>query len=326
MSLADVLVIVAVSFGQVMLAATLAAIVHESGHALMALAVGLRPRVVVLGKGPALLRLRLGSLVFILKAVPITGYVMLEPTARRWARTAMIAAGPLANVVALGVIAVAWRSSRSDVLVALAIFQALFCVVTLIPSRGTVSGARMASEGLHLFRLLARYKPGELAAVYATILSSAQPKNAPAHPLTRHAAPILFEIMRHDRVVEPWAKRDTCRMLEARFAASDLTRAERVMILCLLPSMELLFGDSGLSPAALEAFSAEALALAPEPMPRSTRGAVPADPQHRSTSRPATGSPKVHLEPGSVLIGRDTLLRSNAPPQKSALQPKLKGA
>ena len=63
-------------------------------------------------------------------------------------------------------------------------------------------------------------------------------------------------------------------MLEARLAAPDLTRAERVLMLCLLASVELLVGGSGLSPAALEALSAEAFALAPEPMPCSMRVAV----------------------------------------------------
>ncbi len=274
MSLSEILAILTLSFGQVMLAAALAAIVHEGGHALTVLAVGLRLRVVVLGLGPTLLRLRLGSVVFILKAMPLTGYVMLEPTARRWARTATIAAGPLANAAALGAVAFAWRRSASDILVALAIFQALFCVTTLMPLRGTVSGIRSRSDGLQLYHLICRHKAGELAATYALILSSVQPKDAPAHPLTRHAAPILFEIMRSDRVKETWAKRDACRMLEARLAAPDLTRAERVLILCLLPSMELLFGGSGLTLAALDAFSAEAIALAPEPMPCSTRGAV----------------------------------------------------
>ena len=61
----------ALNVGQVMLEAALAATVHVGGHALAALAAGLRLRVVLLSLSLKLLCLRRGSVVFILKAVPM---------------------------------------------------------------------------------------------------------------------------------------------------------------------------------------------------------------------------------------------------------------
>ena len=79
----------------------LALVVHEGGHILGALATGIVPRVLVLGIGPVVLRLRRGAIVVVFRAVPLTGYVLSEPSGRVWAYLAMVAGGPLANLLAL---------------------------------------------------------------------------------------------------------------------------------------------------------------------------------------------------------------------------------
>jgi regulator of sigma E protease len=94
-----------VAFGLMILA-------HELGHFLVAKAAGVRVRAFAVGFGPPVVRTRRGDTEYRLNALPLGGYVRLEgeefedelgPGSFRaksvWTRIAVVAAGPLMNVV-----------------------------------------------------------------------------------------------------------------------------------------------------------------------------------------------------------------------------------
>ncbi len=111
---------------------------HELGHLVMARMLGVRVERYTLGFGPAVLTWRLGKTDYVLGAVPLGGSVRihgmnphepgLEPTDTTgfhtqgpWKRMAVLAAGPLANLVfALGVL-VALYSTGTHVVVPLTV-------------------------------------------------------------------------------------------------------------------------------------------------------------------------------------------------------------
>ncbi len=265
--------IISVIIWQVAAAMTTTVIVHEAGHLLGAYAVGLTPRVAYLGIGPRLWRLRWGTLVCVVRAVPITGYILVEPEDRRAALAIMLAAGPLANIGAMALCL--WLHDIRpdwDFVVAMAIFQGLFAVAALTPSTGKAAGIRAASDGLRLYRLARRGKLNDAAVSYASVMSNLAPKGAPVHPMTRHTKRIMFEIVRPDRFVDASARKEACASLEALLSEIDLSRPERGLILCFLCSMEFLYGSVGASPATLDTWSREALALCPEPVSLAARG------------------------------------------------------
>jgi hypothetical protein len=79
-------------------------VAHEAAHALVARAVGLHVESVVIGVGPVVWEWSNGDNDVELRAVPFGGGVTVTAPSRRWLRarlTAMILAGPMANVVLL---------------------------------------------------------------------------------------------------------------------------------------------------------------------------------------------------------------------------------
>ena len=103
---------------------------HELGHLVMARMLGVRVERYTLGFGPAVLTWRLGKTDYVLGAVPLGGSVRihgmnphepgLEPTDTTgfhtqgpWKRMAVLAAGPLTNLVfALGVLVALYSTGK----------------------------------------------------------------------------------------------------------------------------------------------------------------------------------------------------------------------
>ena len=252
-----------------------ALMVHEGGHIVGALATGLTPRVLMIGHGPAILRLRWPRFALVIRVLPVTGYVLVEPTDRRWAYAVMIAGGPIANLLALA--ACLWAHALrpdADLAVALATYQGLFGIATLLPTRGKIGGIGLASDGAQLLHLLRTGRSRPVAPAYASILAHVEPPGIPARPVTRHAARIVFELGRADQLVDAWARRDAFASLRALLDERDLTHPERALVLCVLCAHQFIHGDGTASAEDLDAWSGEALALTPEPIGRDTRGSV----------------------------------------------------
>lgn len=253
----------------------LALVVHEGGHIVGALAVGIVPRVLVLGVGPVVLRLRRGAFVIVLRAVPLTGYVLSEPSGRVRAYAALVAGGPLANLLALA--ACRWASAVWPDAVtpgALAIAQGVFAARTLFPSRGKVAGLFIPSDGLQLYYMFRARTVPSLAASFAPHAAPMLPSGAPPPAPTRHTARLLFALHRADQLADGWARAEAFASLRALLSEPDLTIVERGVVLCNLCAYQFLF-DEGLGTAPdADAWSLEALELTGEPMARDTRGAV----------------------------------------------------
>lgn len=103
--------------GSVCLSFGLIVLIHEGGHFLAAKAVGIRVNEFALGMGPKIFGIRKGETLYTLRALPIGGYIKPEGEDEEsndprgfnnvslWKRTAVVAAGPLANLIlAFGII------------------------------------------------------------------------------------------------------------------------------------------------------------------------------------------------------------------------------
>jgi len=101
-----------------LLAVNVLLFVHELGHYLGARAVGMRVAEFSVGMGPRLLSIQRGETEYVLRLIPLAGYVLLPdlapedgaPTVSTWRRTAAMVAGPLFNVL-LAVLLVGFRNT-----------------------------------------------------------------------------------------------------------------------------------------------------------------------------------------------------------------------
>jgi membrane-associated protease RseP (regulator of RpoE activity) len=147
---------------EVFAATAAAAIIHEGGHALATLACRVRLRSFVLGIGPNVLELRARSTDVVLKLLPITGHITRDLTRRRLASLAITAAGPMANLITLGLIFIAYllRPRLVETLLIFGFYEALFVVATLLPLTREVNGVKIGSDGMKIFNLLFRHEAG----------------------------------------------------------------------------------------------------------------------------------------------------------------------
>lgn len=80
--------------------------IHELGHLLAAKSIGVPAEAFSIGFGPALWRRRWGGTEYRVSAVPLGGYVLIDPegeafrSSSAWARIWFFLAGPLVNVIA----------------------------------------------------------------------------------------------------------------------------------------------------------------------------------------------------------------------------------
>ena len=222
-----------------------AAFVHEGGHAVAGALAGIAPRIVNIGVGRPWFRARIGRTWLVLRiGVLAAGYNNHEPSDRRWALAVLVAGGPLANLVALAALyAVTCAAPTSyDWLEPFGIAEAGAVALTLFPALQTLNGRRVPTDGLRLFRLVVRGRTADLGAVYARLLRTVQPEEAPPHPLSRHSREILYQSLRQDRWREAWACRDAVGGYRALLGASDLTGPEEAFVLCDLVVQHLLLG------------------------------------------------------------------------------------
>lgn len=250
-----------------------ALLVHEGGHVLAALATGQVPRVLTLGRGPLIARCRFGTLAVALRAVPVTGYVLIEPGDRRWAYAAMVAAGPAANLLAFT--AAVWAQGRwpdSTAPPAIMVYQGLYAAMALLPRRGRVAGIALASDGLQLYRLARAPAWAPLSTAYAGLMAAVEPAGSPARAPTPPAAALCFALARPDQYADPWARGEIVASLRALLAGGGLVPRERAIVLCCLCGYAFVYGEGLAEAAELVAWSEEAVASMGGPVTLDARG------------------------------------------------------
>jgi len=135
-------------------------VAHEAGHCLGARAAGIEVRRVSIGAGPLLWRARRGETTFELRPFPFIGSVLVyqDLLLRKFRSMLFIASGPLANVVALIVLAGVYQMAVAETLgmfiAGAAIAQLAIAATTLIPSRAIVEGTDFGSDGRQLLKLM----------------------------------------------------------------------------------------------------------------------------------------------------------------------------
>ena len=257
---------------------SLALIVHEAGHAAMILAVGFELRLVRIGAGPLLLRLRLGKTWLVLRAVPVIAYVVMlpPPPGRRGSQIAVTAAGALANALcclALGAAALAHPTWFDTVLLLL---LAQVCVIAgvLVPVTGRFGSTRLPSDGLRIWHLLTQPGYSTLPALHAVLMQDVLPPGAITPPTSPASAEIAYQVLRPDRLGDPWAARNAALAIRGILQDDPLPSLERAFVLTFLTLSELLYRNIGASDVELDAWSVEAAGLTYAPLPGIVRAGV----------------------------------------------------
>lgn len=249
-------------------------IAHEGGHAICGALAGIRPRLVNIGLGRPLVRFNLaGTWITVRLGLFAAGWMLPEPSDRRWARFALVAGGPAGNLVLLAasiVIASAYTGTFAWLWPVGAV-QIGGLIETLLPMKRTVAGSAAVTDGLALLRLLQR-PPASLAKAYAGRLRPYLPESSPPSPPSRYAREILFETTRFDRWTEAWARRDALMHLRALLVRSDLVGPERACVATAIASLALAFGDSFVPPEQIDTLTRETLDFCFEPGPTALRG------------------------------------------------------
>ncbi len=238
---------------------------HEAGHAVAAWWLQLDLRSVTLGRGPALVRLRRGGVLFTVRIMPISGFVgiAVRPGMSNRRYAAMVAAGPAVNALLLGLVA-AFHRMHPDWELALlpaAVSQCLLLALALVPMRSRSTGR--ASDGMQLWLHLVRTPPPDLfGRQYAGLAATLFPQGTPL-PAPSHDAPDLFySMLRLDRLYDAWAARDAAAAVRRVVDRGALTPLEQALAFDFLAGNGPVFGVMA-TPAEMEHWSAEAGRLAP---------------------------------------------------------------
>jgi hypothetical protein len=99
------------------------------------------------------------------------------------------------------------------------------------------------------------------------------PDGAPIPTPSSDAPEIIYHVTRRDRLTDPWARREGSAGLQNVLARGALSEPERVLVLQNLAMIERSKKDEG-SLALMDAWSQEAVALAPRPYTLVARGGV----------------------------------------------------
>ena len=240
-----------------------ALLVHEGGHVVVGVLCGVQVRLARVGRGPMLLRGRIGETAFELRILPIDGMAYPYPAliASPSRNVAFYAGGALANAVIIGLIALlaSPEETPSYILDPLGPFvwmQLLFVLVTLLPLRKGDS----KTDGALILRTLLKPRPGVTAAGRDYAAMAAQ--YDPAWRLTRSAASsrIAYQLARRAPESD---RRDACEALMRELARGHLPPAEEMLILDALVTQGAAYGDPALRPR-LDEWSQRALRLGPE--------------------------------------------------------------
>ena len=228
-------------------------VAHEAGHALAGWCVGLPPRLVTLGRGPVLLRARLGGWAWlVVRGIPFTGSVRcLPPTSgQRGAMAAVLLGGVLGNLILILLLATAsalWPPA-SPILGAAAAMQGLLIAITLFPFKYR----KQRSDGLRLLDL--RRPLPDIRSLLDEAIRTLLPEQGgePPLPIPSKVLPELFyQLFRPDRWTETWAAQDAAAVLQAVLVRSDLPPPQRAFVLASLLGMELTAIETGATPARL---------------------------------------------------------------------------
>jgi hypothetical protein len=253
-------------------------ILHEAGHAIAARLVGLDLRLVAIGHGPALLHVKRLGVTFVLRSVPLSGFVAIavRPGMSRYRFAIMIASGPGANLVLLIVTIVLDRMAPyyDAVLMPAGFAQLLLLLLTLTPFKSKARGRVRPSDGLQLWRQLVRKPPDVFTTQYATLMTLVFPTDRPAPHPSPAACELVYQVLRSDRMIDAWAMRDAVASVRTLLGPWQLNMAERAVALDFLVSSEVLLGGTEIIETELEMWSAEACILAPGIATTLTRAGV----------------------------------------------------
>jgi hypothetical protein len=253
-------------------------IAHEFGHAGIGWLVGMPPRLIRIGEGPPLMRVRLGTALFDLRRWPIYGYVgyLPPPAGRTGARALRLSGGILVNAMILAAMLLLW--SRSDgfddkAFWALSIGNAQFSLlaVSVLPLSFKWRGQRQVSDMLAILRLLRGQQTNTFEEFYAAQMRLVLPNGAAIPIPSADAAEIMYHVTRLDRLNDPWGRRDASTGLQNVLARGLLSEPERALVLQNLAMIERSKKEEG-SLALLDAWSQEAVMLAPCPFVLVARG------------------------------------------------------
>jgi hypothetical protein len=255
-------------------------IAHEFGHAGVGWLVGLPPRLIRIGEGPPLLRFRLGSALFDMRRWPHYGYVayLPPPAGRTCARILRLSGGIMVNALLLAATLVLWNHSSGfddKAFWAISIGNAQFSLIaaSIIPSALKWRGRRQPSDMWWILRLMRRRETNTLEELYAAQMRLVLPAGATVPPPSADAPEIIYYVNRPDRLTDPWARRDASAGLQNVLARGLLSEPERVVVLQNLALIERSKKDEA-SLALMDAWSQQAVALAPRPYTLVTRGGV----------------------------------------------------
>jgi Peptidase family M50 len=257
---------------------------HELGHALCAAIASIPVRLIQIGVGPVLLRHRFGEMSLELRLLPLSGLVWPYPVANfcRWRSALFILGGALGNAAVIAVVAGlsaidTVRSQPGDVSGVIIFSQVFIIVATLFPSRYTVGGIPVASDGLQIVELLSQPRDATTPAAiaYAAMLNDYGASASAPPVLSPAGSRVFYQLGRPDRWSDDKdARRDFRESLLRELSRDDLTLEERMLVLDALASDALTFGDPELR-VDLDEWSSRALELGPDKLPLlCTRGAA----------------------------------------------------
>ena len=244
--------------------------VHKLGHLAIALVFRLSPRVIRIGIGPLLLSFRIGELLFELRAIPNGGYVACLPQHRRRQVISLLFSlgGVLGNAVLFAATGAMSASSVApdEVLRPIAAVQVLMIVLSLFPWGN--------SDGMHILLTLLQREPDVLGGCYRLLLQGRATEEQIAAGPSPAFPEFLFHYGRVGIDKDRWVKQDAIARLRSLLGRTDFLAVERALLLDYLLSYDLFDMDEPPDLAHLDAWSAEALALAPSPSTMMTRGSV----------------------------------------------------
>jgi len=251
----------------------LAVAAHEVGHLVCAVAASIAVRLISIGVGPLLLRLRIGETWFELRLVAAAGFVSIYPLSivRKFRQALFLLGGVLANALVLAVVAAlglvgafpAWLAEWGDLIGPIVFMQAYMIMVNLIPFMVQVQGARLPSDGLQLLQLWSAPRGATaLGLVYAE-LAKLYRAGSVAVPNSPVWSRIMFNLSHARRWTDPEARRAIHESLIRELARGPLPTEAEGLVLDGLITDGLVFSEPLLR-SRLDAWSLRAIEIAPD--------------------------------------------------------------
>ncbi len=252
----------------VLVSAVAGVCLHEAGHALAGQWVGLAARLIQIGTGPTLARWRIGRLVIVLHAWPLTGSVasLLRPGAGPRAYAIRIAGGPAANALLFGLAAaaLAMRPDWDDALFPVLVIQGPLALLNLLPFRLRRKGQLRYSDGMQLLRCARGEFDHAFETSYQAAIAPVYPPGLPLPPPSPDAPELLFHVLRPDRWWDTWARNDAQEEVAMLVGTKRLTPPEQAVALHFLLTNELDFADTGTTDGWIRTWSGSAFLVLPE--------------------------------------------------------------